>query len=653
MPKRKFVNVPEVKSIKVESYPLFNGVFEYNFKKGLNLFIGTNGIGKTTTTHLIIFSLIGNYNNQYGGDFFISRNKLKNDNTGITPKVSLEFSVNNIPFKIVRSIKDSLILHLEINNETIGKEKYEEVYKQEILRYSGFNSFDDIYRIITLFLIREEEGNYLIWDNFGVDQSKVFRVLFTYQGFDKDYENLSKRYTESDTKIRGLQDNRAQFIKRIERLENDKEELISTKKSVQTKRELLEKNGKIEDKILDERSRSLTIKEDLEFLTDHINEYQSEISTLNGVIDENTEKILFIEKDFYDEIYNSEHVLLSLHKLEHYHICFHCNNKIGAARAKSIIQKYRSNECPICDSNLGIDETNKSSPEDISEVEVFKSQILSSKEKIKELETNLESHIIDLDRKQSDLEKLNLTIQNLYVSLRENQMKLNEIIDPKDEVTDFDIQIKTLLKEVKIYDDEINEVIPIRRAILEELTSKNEYLNKSILKYQKDLNEIFKSFTKDYFEGECELVVNDKKPSDFKLRVNSFIPKFEGKARVYSTRCSTSQRLFLEYTFRLSLLQLYCNVSKSSPMLILEPSEGAFDLANTTFLAETFKTASKEINLTVIGNFSKPDFIKSLAKNNQGIKKRFLNYLNFGILSENEKKRMKTYRDVLKNAGLE
>lgn len=57
------IHLPKPKKIYIENFSLYsnNLNFEYEFKDGLNLIVGGNGIGKTTFINLIIFGFIGLY----------------------------------------------------------------------------------------------------------------------------------------------------------------------------------------------------------------------------------------------------------------------------------------------------------------------------------------------------------------------------------------------------------------------------------------------------------------------------------------------------------------------------------------------------------------------------------------------------------------
>ena len=48
-----------MRSISVNNYALFNRDWSHKVQNGLNLFLGANGFGKTTAANLIIYGIVG------------------------------------------------------------------------------------------------------------------------------------------------------------------------------------------------------------------------------------------------------------------------------------------------------------------------------------------------------------------------------------------------------------------------------------------------------------------------------------------------------------------------------------------------------------------------------------------------------------------
>jgi len=54
-----YIKLPCLKSISVNNYALFKENWTYEVKNGLNLFLGANVLGKTTTSNLVIYGIAG------------------------------------------------------------------------------------------------------------------------------------------------------------------------------------------------------------------------------------------------------------------------------------------------------------------------------------------------------------------------------------------------------------------------------------------------------------------------------------------------------------------------------------------------------------------------------------------------------------------
>src|SRR5690606_25702219 len=137
------------------------------------------------------------------------------------PTVKLVFTVGEHEFEIHRMIVEDTILYLRVDDHHYSVDELDnidDVYEGLLKQYTGIESLSDITFLLQKFLIRQEEGNYLIWDDKGGDQSKLIRILINQAGFQVEYEQLAKNVKDLDTKVRGKIDVKAQFQKKINEL---------------------------------------------------------------------------------------------------------------------------------------------------------------------------------------------------------------------------------------------------------------------------------------------------------------------------------------------------------------------------------------------------------------------------------------------------
>ncbi len=185
------------------------------------------------------------------------------------------------------------------------------------------------------------------------------------------------------------------------------------------------------------------------------------------------------------------------------------------------------------------------------------------------------------------------------------------------------------------------------------MNSKNEELNVVINSFEDKLNAIFVKYASKYFKIDCVLTTIERRPKESKISVQSFVPEFDGKTRFEMKNCSTSERIFMEYLFRISLLELYQQESKNTPFIIMETTEGAFDISSTVQLASAFNEFSKvKLPFILITNFSKPDFLEKLSDGIEKSKSRLLNFLDFGRLSAIQVGSMPQFKKVLRSLKL-
>lgn len=206
MNKSAFINLPSIQKIEVKEYLLFKETWSYSVKRGLNLFVGANGLGKTTTANLIIYGLVGKTSN-LTEEYFSERKGGATDKSAII----LDFIVDSKKYHIERTIKGAVLKTLKIDQKEISHEKY----ISNILDDIGINNIEDLIFLLENFLIREEEGNYLLWDH--NDQYRLLQLLINTKDFKRDYDKLSRRFLDKEKEYKAKSEQeRKPTLKRLE-----------------------------------------------------------------------------------------------------------------------------------------------------------------------------------------------------------------------------------------------------------------------------------------------------------------------------------------------------------------------------------------------------------------------------------------------------
>ena len=650
-----FIKLPAIKTVAVENYHLFSKNWKYELYPGMNLFVGTNGLGKTTTTALIIYGMVGPHS-EIPMDYFENRGGVI-DSEG-KPTVKLVFTVGEHEFEIHRMIVEDTILYLRVDDHHYSVDELDnidDVYEGLLKQYTGIESLSDITFLLQKFLIRQEEGNYLIWDDKGGDQSKLIRILINQAGFQAEYEQLAKNVKDLDTKVRGKIDVKAQFQKKINELVKLRDDELEKRKDYDQRINIERTLGKLRiesDKNIELRNKNL---ENIQYLTDQIRAIDGNIEVISAAYELYTDDVRQLESQLFKHVYSDESVLTSIHKLKHYGICIYCNKSPKQEKIKEIIRSLEvKNECPVCESSLDLVHPDLDNSEVLAKLEQSQTKLKSAMEEVKPLQIKKDNLTKELDEMWAAQKKIEKEINVLAIQIYDLDIQLSKLNkNPEEQITEYDTQIHGLEVQVANYEKEIEPDREKLEIAKEKLNDKNEELNTVINSFEDKLNTIFVKYASKYFKSDCALTTIERKPKESKINVKSYVPEFDGKTRYEMKNCSTSQRIFMEYLFRISLLELYQQESENTPFIIMETTEGAFDISSTVQLALAFNEFNNiQLPFILITNFSKPDFLIKLSDGIGKSKKRFLNYLDFGKLSQTQMNSKSEFKKVLRSLKL-
>lgn len=346
-----YIKLPVVKKIDVLGYGLFKDDWHYEFKKGLNLFVGGNTLGKTTTVYILLYGLIGIPRTDKS--FFIDRVLPDIQSKDRKPSVKLLFDIGDNSIEIERDLSDSHIRRLSINGNLYTEEEtsnIEEIYSKEIVRLASISSLNDYQDLLGKFLIREEEGTNLLWD--ADSQIKILRLLFNYGKYASEIARLTKSTREADSEVRDQQYFRSKVRSKLDAIKTQKARRL---------REL----GEVDQQELEERLQVLTqesdklrasyerIIKDIEEKEQYKKQYTQNVHGLSNDIEELESEIMNIENEFFRLVYEDPKIQLAGHKLKYNEICIFCNQKISREKAMDVLKDIEDlRKCPICGSDV-------------------------------------------------------------------------------------------------------------------------------------------------------------------------------------------------------------------------------------------------------------------------------------------------------------
>jgi len=258
-----------------------------------------------------------------------------------------------------------------------------------------------------------------------------------------------------------------------------------------------------------------------------------------------------------------------------------------------------------------------------------------------------------ISAKQSELDKLKEQLDGLWTQESKIKEELREKIINADDIrlqlstlergtiedtSVFDRRIQSLQSDINHYQKMIDEAKPEREEARKILEQKNREFNKRLEEVSDGLVKIFQDYATSFLD-EVKLVAVQKKTDQSMIYVNVFAPEFAGRVRYYRYQVSNSEAAFLEYALRMSLCQLFKQITGGESLLAIETSEGLFDIGSVPVLAEAISKYYDVSYLLIISNLGRSDFLPTLVvKSKDEIRSRVLNYFDIGRLSAAQEK---------------
>ena len=628
------IYLPTLKRVRISNYSLFQKNIDYEFVLGLNLIIGGNGIGKTTFINMIKYALIGLYKKDldvrvYKGEKRLIRGKYSNCNTFFRNRteekdsdrdgaVELWFDINETSFYVKRSLFD-----VKIEKATYTKDDKEYIIEGVASRqdsYKGYDYYNDKNDNTNLQYnyerIVSEESNLSDFEDliFFVNQ-----ILF----FGESRENvLWSRAVQERLLSSFLNDSRLERKRKEYMLEAKYQDSISRHKQEEIKAitRVLKRINKNKDVRYDE----LTVIKEIEYyeslklqLEKDRENYQKKLNTLYNKDSRITKEInekekekqkldVELKRNFWPNLNPKYEIYLRQYKGNH--ICPMCNSDLSDR-----VYEEKNDECFFCHSKIICD------PLKLKDVEVVASDLNSLEEKRMTIEKNIlmyESELKDIDFKYRK-NKVNLFNEKSKLRFFEKENEGYE-----------DNQESSYLAMV----NRINE-LTIEKEKAVELSEKNRNnalmiirkIQDNLLEITKNISNIFSTFAENFMKLPCYLTLEKTDSSDVKL----FFPVIDNKTRYESEELSESQRFFVDYSFRMSILSYFYEMPS---FYICETPDSSLDISYEENAVDIFmKYLEKPNSLILTSNLNNSTFIIQIL--NRAKDRKILNLLKYGKLS--------------------
>ena len=629
------IHLPKPTKIKIENFSLYsnNLDFEYEFREGLNLIVGGNGIGKTTFINLIIFGFIGLYTSHkehqrtYLGESkgyrrvrnkdYFSKRMLKDVDYNNKAKVTLDFEINGVHITTVRNIYTSQLeevtyLNLGVkhtlNGKTIDDEKYSKeiskINKQEYLNFEYESliekyiniPFDGLIFFINNILLFDERRD-TIFDNIDV-QNNLFSKYFQEKNKDKLRQDFKDKATYHDSLSRQSSEKMKVINNLIKQFDNtEQSEKIIEIANLKLNEEQLKNNFNDNYKFLNETMYEISQ------LKSEKSKLQKELNQLEELEQEEKNKKL-------DTLFNSLHKNYNVYRLQIKDNCKcpMCNKNLKEDVLNRMLEAFERNDCFLCGSEIS-----KEQP-DVNINKFFK-QIKSLSKQIKNIISLIVQKENDLRNSEKEKNQIENKLFELKKKINEEEYKntnLNNKLDGLDimqkQIKDLDLKKDEHKLESQKFKEKLRQV-------------EREIENNKISNTQK-LSKVFNEYAGAFTKLPCSLKYDDPKDNGGKR----FIPVINGIDRLYADELSESQRFFIDHSFRMAILEAF---KKSSSFYICETPDSSLDISYEDNASKVFLRYLNNNNVLILtSNFNNSNFIENIIS--EVNKVGFINLLDIG-----------------------
>jgi DNA repair exonuclease SbcCD ATPase subunit len=448
-------------------------------KSPTTLIIGKNGEGKSTILDALCFSLFGKpFRN-------VNKNQLINSINGKGCLTTLEFSIGNKEYKIIRGIKPNIFeiwCDNEMLNQDAASRDYQKILEQQIIRLN--------YKTFTQVVI------------LGSASFVPFMQLSTNQRRDVIEDILDIRiFSTMNSLLKEKAQETKDEISRIESsIKNAKDKVESQKTLIKTISEAkTESINAIQSKITSNLSQISEAESEIGSILEEINNLKVSIANKDKV-SEDIEKAKSLKSKLLQKVETCEH-----------HSEFFTDHDVCPSCSQDIAEEYKENI--IKDLNAKMLDNNSK----IDELETILSNLNSNLSKINEVVGQITDKNIELSTRNSTVTLLNKQIKELELETKKVESDTTNLDEEKNKLRELAEEALEMIgnKSVLFENRSMQEVAAvllkdtgIKTAIIREyLPAMNKLINKYLnamdtyIHFELDeaFNEVIKSRYRDEF----------------------------------------------------------------------------------------------------------------------------------------------------------
>lgn len=617
---------PVLTHLKIENYALYPGDgqgLNIEFKPGIAVIVGINGIGKTTLLQACMRLILGPFDwmkrdpgSALGSspidirpwrDKNYFRQRASDGGTGAV--ISGVIVVRQHSIVIKRSLEDLRVLELSIdgipftsdNHDTVEKE-----YQEALRRFGGFASFVDAYLLIRYLQFFMEDRMELLWD--AGAQREVLRALFFEESAADEARHLFAELQAVDSRYRNQRAVANQLLSRI----TDDRDLAPKEKETRLRLRTAQRALKGAET----RTDRATTAHDA--IRGHIAETRLRLEQAKLTLLESQEAYAAAEEHAFDRLtaradLGDSPIARTLTRALTGGGCLVCGSRSSAVRTRMRERKH-AHRCALC-----------AAPP--SEQEAPAQAVSQTKKRLNDLDTRV-------TKAQRDVEGLTASLTQ---ARQHYQVSQQEIVDAYSEGDRLQRQVETISRELPMSSKaaaETDRTIAVMERQLQKDRATRERLS---LRYEDVLGdgearvrsassaiaERFQENVTSFLAEKCDLVYETAAQAagqgTRRFDMPRFSPRLSGASsptlvvsRKEADQVSESQKEFLDLAFRMAVTIV---ASAGGPtMLFLETPESSLDAVFAIRAGELFgQFAMKHDNrLVATSNLTNGDMVSAL-----------------------------------------
>lgn len=582
------INFPILKHLSVTDFALYPGGeigepgLHIDFRQGLTLILGANGLGKTTLVNIVYRLLTGSYDipglasstklgNMALEAKSISRPERQTFANRVTDgaekaKAVLTLQVGDNELIIERSLQNLVLTSFKINQVESDIEEVKG-YQAAIQRLTGVSSFGDWVLLLRHLVFYFEDRRALVWDPSA--QKEILRILFLSNDVSRKWLTDSRAILELDSRMRNLRSALNKEEAALSQTESQSETSVATLEQIRALEEVQTvqqaKLTQLQNEFVDVEATRQNLR--LRLLTAE-QEYEN---AYRGVERLKLEAIT----DSFPTMSDTMRFILShlLTKDE----CLACGNQAPQAAA-SYLQRLDTQHCLVCDTpiekrnatNANADGIFQNSLADLRKSE---EQYSWMRKQAEEAEKEYHKYLSESAALDSEIAGRSKDLNKLVKNLPPEEGKLHEM---RDKINEFQVLVESQTASIKKKKGEYSKFV--------------ETSSRTIQTQSLPITEAFGKYAEGFLLEECFLIWYPQKLKVGETGEMIDFPAFDlemtganfqtAVRRSGPDQVSESQREFIDLAFRMAMMEVAGATLGSS--LFIDAPESSLDAVFVT-----------------------------------------------------------------------